>query len=996
MLIMGIVSSSQPVSYNFRRLTPNDGLSDGAVHAIVQDKYGFTWIGTSYGLNRFDGVNIKTYFSKRTDNTSLGNNQVLSLHTDSKGDLWIGTYNGLCRYDYPSDRFINYLSAQEISVYDIHEDKAGSIWLATNYGLWKTNAQKLSIEKYTNDDTVFQKKFYCVIRKIVESPGGILYLATNCGIKIFDPISRIYDEIRFDPLKKYSISSDVVPSIALDSTGNLWAACVTPRSLLNKIDLKNKTVKTYDYFITAKKDWKYNTLQDILTDKNGRVWIISSGAGLSLYNEKEESFNDHGNNPFLPNSLLSNHNYTLYQDNTGIIWVGSLAYGVSYFNPDNTLFYTIHPTLDKKSSLPGDWCRAACEDSQGNLWLGTGSGLAVYDRRRNQFKVYANESGKKPILHINSIRSMLEDDGDIWIGTAGGLNRYRASTGVIEFFDERQGIPVTFFWMMGKGKNEEIWLGSVAGLFRYIRSMNRFDNLKNDPALAPYAGINVQALYIDSKNRLWAGLLNKGILMYDPSSKETRLLTIKAREISDTRTSSFAEDKKGIIWIGSEEGLVAYDPVNRKSRIYTRDEGLPSDRTNNLMVDDLNRLWIGTANGLCVLDSGRKIFRKFGVNDGLLTNQFNSQSAYRTKDGFFVYPMFAGFLLFRPEAFREDHSAIPVYITAFRVDRKKIKTDGNMESLQKIHLLHDQNFFSIELAGLNYINPSQCTYVYKLDGFDKDWIQTKKRDISYTNVPAGDYIFRYKVKPENSTIDAVEKTLQVSIDTVFYKTRWFQSLVVLLIISMLTGFYLYRMNHREKIYQLQGKAQTLEKEKAVVQYENLKQQLNPHFLFNSLTSLKSLIRINKNDAVHFLDNISLTYRYILKSSDSELVSLQNEIDFIQVYIDLQKTRFGDGLRVQTRIDEESLDKKIVPVTLQNLLENAIKHNLVDRERPLTIEIFTENSHITVRNNLQRKEFVETSNQYGLKSLQTLYRYLDKRPVQVEEDENYFTVKIPLI
>ena len=196
--------------------------------------------------------------------------------------------------------------------------------------------------------------------------------------------------------------------------------------------------------------------------------------------------------------------------------------------------------------------------------------------------------------------------------------------------------------------------------------------------------------------------------------------------------------------------------------------------------------------------------------------------------------------------------------------------------------------------------------------------------------------------------------------------------------------------------QLSGKAAALEKEKALVMYESLKQHLNPHFLFNSLTSLSSLIRFDQKHAVDFLDGLSKIYRYILKSRDREIVPLAEEVKFVETFIHLQKTRFENGLEVNIKIPEAYYNYKIAPVTLQNLIENAIKHNIIDVDAPLVIDIYTEDEYLVTRNNLQKKNFVETSNKQGLVNLKSLYNYLSAKPIVIEENEQYFFVKIPLI
>ncbi len=699
----------------------------------------------------------------------------------------------------------------------------------------------------------------------------------------------------------------------------------------------------------------------------------------------------------LPNSLLDNYNISIYQDDNGIIWIGTAGYGLSYFNPDKALFSFIHPSQNEKNSLPDIVGRTVCEDRQGNLWFGTGKGVAKYDRNKNLFSVFANEEGEKPVIHSNSIRSLLEDDnGNIWIGTAKGLNRYTPSTGTMDFFGEKQGIPLSFFWMMTKSKTGDVWIGASGGLFHYIKKENRFDDLTKDSLLSKYARHNIQAIFTDSKNRIWIGVLNIGLVMYDETGKRIKLLTIKDSLISDTRFSSFAEDRNGKIWIGSEEGLTAYDPVKNCSLFFTGENGLPSNRTNNIMVDSLNRIWVGTSNGLCVLNNNGKFIRRFDVNDGLLTNQFNEQSAYCTRDGFFVYPTYNGFVMLRPENYKENHKTVPIYITSFKISAKELKTTVNTEDIREVKLRYNQNFFSIELAGLNYMNPLQCKYAYKLEPFDKDWIYTHKKEINYTNVPPGNFTFHYKVITDNPDWNVPERTMKISIAAIFYKTWWFRCIVLLIIAAGLFSFLRYRIQHREKILILQSKAQLLEKEKALVMYESLKQQLNPHFLFNSLSSLSGLIQKDQKTAKQFLDQMSKIYRYILKSRDSELVPLSEDIKLVEIYTQLQQTRFQKGLAVNIIINEEDNHRKIVPVTLQNLIENAIKHNIIDADTPLIIDIFIKDDYIIVRNNLQKKNFVETSNKQGLTNMQSLYRYLSAKPVIINEDEKYFTVKIPLV
>jgi two-component system LytT family sensor kinase len=190
------------------------------------------------------------------------------------------------------------------------------------------------------------------------------------------------------------------------------------------------------------------------------------------------------------------------------------------------------------------------------------------------------------------------------------------------------------------------------------------------------------------------------------------------------------------------------------------------------------------------------------------------------------------------------------------------------------------------------------------------------------------------------------------------------------------------------------RAERLEKEKAVVQYHNLKNQLNPHFLFNALASLNSLIYENQEQASEFLKQLSKIYRYLLENK--EVVTLSKELEFLENYLSLLRTRFGQALDIKIEILEKDKEAQVVPVTLQNLLENALKHNIVTQDNPLHIKIYTASGYLCVENSLQRKSIVENSNRQGLVNLKNLYRYLDPKEVLITETEENFSVKVPLL
>jgi ligand-binding sensor domain-containing protein len=979
-------------SYNFHHVTTSNGLSDGVVRAIGQDKYGYIWIATLSGLNRYNGYSVKQYQNIPGDSLSLPSGATRSLLGDAAGNLWIGTNSGLYWFDYTSSQFHHVNWPNNFSVIKMIQCGRDEIYLGTNRGLAKFIPSLKKISFY--DSTTPDKRFLSFRVNDACFHKRSLYLATDSGLIAFDIKTETSRVIPLKPVTDKSINR-----IAVDGNGNIWASYGYIGELLVKCDSSFKNYQVFDDFYYTSQNVLGNNIANFFVDNRKRLWIATTFQGLVLYDDKSKRFMQYVNDPLQPSTPSSNQYVTAFQDKQGFIWLGSEGYGVDYFHPDKNFIKIIAPVTAQEPLLPSLWGRAVAEDKDGNLWLGWGGALTRQREDDSIFKIWKNVKDRPKEIHYNSIRSLLcDENGDVWIGTANGVNRYRKSTGRMDFFDEKDSLPLSFYWCILKDSRKTIWFGNRDNFFYYDSTRTGVHSSGYHPILFGHKG-GVRCMMEDSKHRLWFGMNGAGLMMYDPQKKTVnhwRRTKTNDTTLLDNIVTSIAEDKKGVVWASFNIGLISYDPQTNKFTQYTRKNGLPSIKTSSLAVDEKNRLWIGSTSGLLMLDSSRQHFKTFDTEDGLPTMEFNDQAAYQMKDGRFILPSLKGFVVFDPNNYKENVRSPELYLSALRVHNVEYKSSSNYEDLKQLKLKYDENFFSLELSALNYANPGQTWYAYKLEPFDKDWNYTKERIVNYTNVPGGDYVFYYKATADPNNWRVPEKFLKISVGTVFYKAAWFWILVLFGIASFFFWLYNKRIEHRERVYSLQNKAQILEKEKALVQYESLKQQLNPHFLFNSLTSLSSLIQQDQNLARKFLDQMSKIYRYILSNRDTELVPLIEDIKLVQVYTQLQQTRFQTGLNVNIDVGEENYSRKIVPVTLQNLIENAIKHNIVDGDRPLNIDILTDDGYLIVRNNLQKKNFVQSSNKQGLTNMKSLYHYLDQRPMIIKEDEVYFTVKIPLI
>ncbi len=190
--------------------------------------------------------------------------------------------------------------------------------------------------------------------------------------------------------------------------------------------------------------------------------------------------------------------------------------------------------------------------------------------------------------------------------------------------------------------------------------------------------------------------------------------------------------------------------------------------------------------------------------------------------------------------------------------------------------------------------------------------------------------------------------------------------------------------------------ENLKREALALEYEALKNQVNPHFLFNTLNTLSSLVHKDPDLSEKFIKQLSEVYRYVLEQKDKEIVSLSTELKFVESYIYLQKIRYGNNLKVEINIFENK-NKMIIPLSLQMLVENAIKHNIISEEKPLYINISSENDdYIVVKNNLQKKTVIKSMGNMGLKNIKSRYEFLTDKTVFIENNSKYFIVKIPLL
>lgn len=994
------------------------GFYSRMVRCFLKDEQGFIWIGTADGLYRYDGYTFRNYHKQPNDTNSLPDNNVLQLALGRDGKIWMGLEKGgISCFDPATGFFRNYPvringKTSPVPVSMLLVDQANRVWVGLKKkGLWQLNTGTGNYvahnaltdpRRLMPDNKIFT---YTTISTAVEGDPGVLWLGTYHGLFRFTAAARELVPIRSQPLQTKVFRDDDFISVALDGD-ILWLGSWAGG--LSRYHIRTGRWKNYKINPDEPQKYTTNIISGIRVRSAEELWISSNDRGLGIFNKQTEQFSFYAEDPVHRNDIPSILCYDVATDKHNNIWLMH-EWGLTRIQPRESKFHFTEVPVSKTDNKQFYYIRDLVEDEE-HIYAATllADGFHVKNKRTGIDRHFPVKlmPGEEPFLSVFKI--LKDSKGKVWVVSRDYIYQYDTQKEKLVMIEQPSASPQqqgsSWYNNIVEDTKGNIWITSARnGIFRFDPLTGAYTHFYHDPKNDRSLRSNtITAIAADSYGRVWVGGPAGMLAFYDPVTEKFSgyaFYTSKNNTEAGNTITALLADRNGRVWVGSDEGLIQIDitqPRPSVVKVYGLQDGLRGDVVYAIRQDWNGTIWFTTNSSLCMVNQ-----RTQRVNSLLLSNDVMKTVAdgiYLTVNGNKLQVLtYGGYYSFDPVSLREKEKDSVITITSFRVKDKEYYYLKELKENGMIRLGATENMFTFEFTVLDFSQSDNRQYAYMLEGFDKDWVNAgSRRYASYTNIPGGNYVFRVKSLDTYGDVNSSVVSIPLHVNAPFYKAWWFILTVAVVIASLLYVFYRFRIEKEREILQLQTKAQALEKEKTQVQYENLKQHLNPHFLFNSLSSLSSLIRINQKLAGEFLDGMSRIYRYILQSKDSELVPLKDEIRFIQTFISLQRTRFSEGLQVDLRIEEEYMHQKIVPVTLQNLIENAIKHNVVDEETPLVIELFAEGGYLLVRNNLQKKSFVDTSNKQGLDNLLSLYKYLSDRPMLIEEDEYHFTVKIPLI
>lgn len=825
LLILLIFTSSflfaQKEDLQFEHLSMKDGLSMNPVMAIIQDAKGFLWFGTQDGLNKYDGYSFKIYKTGDTDTASISDNFITALCLDNKKRLWVGTLNGFNLYD-PSigsfKRFtkVNYYFPNK-KIYCLYTDPSGFIWVGTEAGiaLFDPETQKfISIkEKFAHMSGLEQK----VVLSIYKDRSGIYWFGTTTGLVKFDPQKNTLQNYFSDPEKSSSLSNNIVISIFQDSKGEMWFGTLEGLNKYNKItdnfvqqffkkssqDLsaskKNSDAKTNTYSIVN--NYSGNTIRCILEDTEGRLWI-GTDIELVIFNPASGNYTNYKKDLTNPTGINDNFIRTIYLDHSLNIWIGTLGSGLNKINLKQKKFTHYQKKTDTFNSLSENYVRSIAEDNSGHLWIGTlVGGLDQFDPVKQTFNhLKKSDNSNESSINDNNVWSLCFDKSvnGLWIGTNKGLDFLDLNSNKFTHYihdenDEKSISDNTIRNVFIDSKNN-VWCGTENGLNLFDRETKTFRYFNK--VSSELSNNTVWKIAEDKEHKLWLAT-NDGLNRFDPKTEKFeifRQVPGDTSSISQNAVRTIYIERSGLIWVGTQNGLNLLDPATGKFKRYNEQDGLPNPFIYAITEDAAEHLWISTNKGISEFDKKSK-FKNYDIYDGLQDYEFNTNAYYKAKNGEMYFGGPNGLNRFDPSALKRNKFIPPVVITSIKIMDRSWKGLKDVSEVKDINLNYDENILNIEFAALDFTNSSRNQYMYKMEGFNEDWVHSgNTRFVTYTNLDPGKYVFKIKGSNSDGLWNEESTVINITIAPPFWKTWWFFGLCFLVILFSIV----YYINQRTR------------------------------------------------------------------------------------------------------------------------------------------------------------------------------------------------------
>ncbi len=775
----------------FSHLTVDQGLSQEFITAVVQDPYGFIWVGTQEGLNRFDGRRFEVFLNEPGNPQSLPHDWVTDLLVAADGRLWVGTRGGgLSVFDYSRSRFEPFGGLEQgfgqLAIRCLHQDQNRIIWAGTD----------------------------------------------NDGIVQIDRDGTVA-RLRHDPLDATSLSDDRVRDVVSDPQGRVWVA--TEGGGLNLWDDQTGKFEAFRHSPQVADTLSSDRLLSLFAAPDGTIWVGTYDAGLSVVNPFRRSVVRLGHSPEDFFSLSSNRVRVVYQDVDGRIWVGT-DNGLDLWDPDRRGFHRYRSESGARGSLSDNRITTLMQDRGGVLWVGTYAGLNNWNARVGSIQHYRREAEAPSSLSSDVITSFAEDrNGRLWVGTwGGGLNRIDLASGQIVHYRAGEGsLADDRVMSLLADRGGRLWVGTLSsGLHRFDADREAFTRYRHDPEDPTSISANaITNIFEDSRGWIWVATFGGGLNRLQPDGVFTRYMAGPADEgrLSSNRVIDIAENDDGKLWLATDGGGInIFDPIQErfervlpdperpdslasaavvsvlitktdiwlgtrdsgldrlaqadyragrlKFRHYTRQTGLPSNAIQGVLEDDTGMIWLSSNKGITAIAPENDRIRNFREPHGLQGAEFNSGAHYKAQDGTLYFGGNNGFNRFNPRNLFWSSNAYkpPVVLTGLTIFGEAVTFDRPLAEVRSIALNYSDYVVGFEFAALDYTNPEANRYRYRLEGLEDNWNDSGNISrATYTNLaPGRNYMFRVQAANSDGVWSDQELAIAITVRSPPWMTWW--------------------------------------------------------------------------------------------------------------------------------------------------------------------------------------------------------------------------------
>ena len=769
------------------KLAENTGL-------IIQDRDGFLWFGTNgSGLFRYDGVNLnacKTGPGSISDNYIFAlyedRDGLIWIGTRNGLNAYDKMTNRFIRYRHDPDDMTTI--SHDVFAWgsrSIWEDSSGRIWVGTMGGLNRLDKKTGRFKRYRHDPDDPESLGHDIVYAGIEDRDGTIWIATfGGGLNRFDKKTDTFTRFVNDPDDEHTLSDNHVMSLIEDRDGTIWVG--TQAGGLNRFDKTRGTFTRFIHDPDNPKSISHDNVFSIYEDKAGRLWFGRydvSPFGLEMFDRKENTFHVFHHDPDDPRSLSSDLIFGVFEDRSGIFWIANLIECIDKIDRANPRFEIFQHHPNDGDSLSANAVVRVYEDKRKNIWASPfGAGIDKLDREKGKWTHYPPDPAS-PLGMARYVPGIYEDsEGIFWLGNFGGsLSRFDREKGkIIKTYvhDPKDPDSIVAHSQLNH-IHEDVFAKDILWLGAYDGGLVKFNKKKESFIRYELTSNQMWMFYQDNRGIIWIPTLGGGLDRFDPGTQT--VINYKHRPEDPESISSnslnyvYEVPRSHILWIGGTNGLDKFHkPSGKVLKRYSKASGYGLEGIMTITGDDRGNLWMGTDSGLVKFNPSTEEIRIYREGDGLPGNKFNFIGVTRSWDKSLWFGTYSGILNFQPEDIKPNAYIPPVVLTALNQGGDPLVKDRAPEKIRHIVLDWRNNFFEFEYAALNYTQPEKCLYQYMLEGHDAQWFYAgTKRFGRYTNLAGGSYTLKIKESNNDGIWNEAPLTLTVTVTSPFWKTGGF-------------------------------------------------------------------------------------------------------------------------------------------------------------------------------------------------------------------------------